>query len=114
MVIDAVQVRWQVEEFYRSFKQLTEAEKCQCRTANAQRNHLQCCYSAWVSLRQHARTLGQTIYQAHQQQWVPYLRNLLLEQFSGSCTRRGWGSSRNPCGADPSSREESQTSSTPT
>ena len=44
MVIDAVQVRWQVEEFYRSFKQLTEAEKCQCRTANAQRNHLQCCY----------------------------------------------------------------------
>ena len=78
MVIDAVQVRWQAEEFHCSFKQLTGAEKYQCRTANAQRNHLQCCYLAWASLRQHARTLGQTIYQAHQQQWAPYLRNLLL------------------------------------
>ena len=77
MVIDAVQVRWQVEEFHRSFKQLTGAEKCQCRKANAQRNHLTCCYLAWVSLAQHARRLGQTMYQAHQQQWAPYLRRLL-------------------------------------
>ena len=77
MVIDAVQVRWQVEEFHRSFKQMTGAEKCQCRKATAQRNHLTCYYLAWVSLRQHARRMGQTIYQAHQQQWVPYLRQLL-------------------------------------
>ena len=77
MVIDAVQVRWQVEEFHRSFKQLTGAEKCQCRNANAQRNHLACCYLAWVSLRQHARRIGQTIYQAHQQQWASYLQQLL-------------------------------------
>ena len=67
MVIEAVQVRWQVEEFHRSFKQLTGSEKCQCRKASAQRNHLTCCYLAWVSLRQHARAIGQTIYQAHQQ-----------------------------------------------
>ena len=66
MVIDAVQVRWQVEEFYHSFKQLTGAEKCQYRNANAQRNHLPCCYMAWVPLHQHARRIGQTIYQAHQ------------------------------------------------
>ena len=77
MVVEAVRVRWQVEEFHRSFKQLTGAEKCQCRQASAQRNHLQCCYLAWVSLRQHARAVGQTIYQAHQQQWAPYLRRLL-------------------------------------
>lgn len=77
MVIEAVQVRWQVEEFHRSFKQLTGSEKCQCRKAAAQRNHLTCCYLAWVSLRQHARRMGQTIYQAHQQQWAPYLRQLL-------------------------------------
>ena len=81
MVIDAVQVRWQVrwqvEEFHRRLKQLMGAEKCQCRNANAQRNHLRCCYLAWVSLRQHARRIGQTIYQAHQQQWAPYLRQLL-------------------------------------
>ena len=31
----------------------------------------------WVSLRQHARRMGQTIYQAHQQQWAPDLRQLL-------------------------------------
>ena len=77
MVIDAVRVRWQVEEFHRSFKQLTGAEKYQCRQASAQRNHLHCCYLAWVSLRQHAHALGKTIYQAHQQQWAPYLRFLL-------------------------------------
>lgn len=77
LVIEAVQVRWQVEEFHRSFKQLTGAEKCQCRKANAQRNHLTCCYLAWVSLAQHARRLGQTMYQVHQQQWAPYLRQLL-------------------------------------
>ena len=77
MVIEAVQVRWQVEEFHRRFKQLTGSEKCPCRKAAAQRNHLTCCYLAWVSLRQHARRMGQTIYQAHQQQWAPYLRQLL-------------------------------------
>ena len=79
MVIDAVQVRWQVEEFHRSFKQLTGTEKCQCRKATAQRNHLTCCYLAWVSLQQYARRAGQTLYQAHQQQWAPYLRQLLQQ-----------------------------------
>jgi hypothetical protein len=77
MVIDAVKIRWQVEEFHRSFKQLTGAEKCQCRKAQSQRNHLTRCYLAWVSLRQYARAIGQPIYQAHQQQWAPYLRQLL-------------------------------------
>ncbi|AMR29580.1 transposase [Hymenobacter psoromatis] len=71
--------RWQVEEFHRSFKQLTGAEKCQCRRAQAQRNHLACCYLAWVSLRQFARQTAQTLYQAHQQQWAPYLRQLLAK-----------------------------------
>jgi hypothetical protein len=31
MVIEAVQGRWQVEEFHRSFKQVTGSEKCPCR-----------------------------------------------------------------------------------
>ena len=43
MVIEAVQVRWQVEEFHRRFKQLTGTEKCQCRKAAAQCTHLTCC-----------------------------------------------------------------------
>ena len=77
MVIDAVQVRWQVEEFHRSFKQLTGSEKCQCRKAQSQRNYLTYCYLAWVLLRQFARHTAQTIYQAHRQQWAPCLRQLL-------------------------------------
>ena len=78
MVIDAVQVRWQVETFHRSFKQLTGSEKCQCRKAILQRNHLTCCCLAWVSLRQHARAIGQTIYQAHQLPWAAFLRQQLM------------------------------------
>ena len=77
MVIEAVQVRWQMEKFHRRFKQLTGSEKCQCRKATAQRNHLTCCYLAWVSLCQHARRMRQIIYQTHQQQWALYLRQLL-------------------------------------
>lgn len=48
--IQAVQVRWQVEAFHRSFKQLTGSEKCQCRKEQSQRNHLACCYAAWVAI----------------------------------------------------------------
>ena len=79
LVEATTRVRWQVEEFHRSFKQLTGAEKCQCRRAQAQRNHLACCYLAWVSLRQFAQQTAQTIYQAHRQQWAPYLRQLLAK-----------------------------------
>jgi len=78
MVIDAVEVRWQVEEFHRSFKQVTGSEKCQCRKAILQRNHLTCCYLAWVSFRQYARAIGQTIYQAHQLPWATFLRQQLI------------------------------------
>ncbi len=64
LVIDAVQVRWQVEEFPRSLKQVTGSENCPCRNAQAQRNHLTCSHLAWASLRQYARSIGRTVYQA--------------------------------------------------
>ena len=47
--------RWHVEQFHRDVKQLTGSEKCQCRKARSQRNHLACCYLAWVALQQHAQ-----------------------------------------------------------
>ncbi len=56
-------VRWQVEEFHRGFKQLTGSEKCQCRKARSQRNHLACCYHAWLSLKVKAQQLNKTLYQ---------------------------------------------------
>jgi hypothetical protein len=59
---DSSDVRWQVEELHRGLKQLTGSEKCQCRAARAQRNHLAWCYHAWVSLKVKAKELGQTMY----------------------------------------------------
>ncbi len=69
--------RWHIEEFHRSFKQLTGSEKCQCRRAACQRNHLTCCYLAWMSLRQFARQTGKTIYEASTSIWSDYLRQVL-------------------------------------
>jgi hypothetical protein len=72
--IQATQVRWQVEEFHRSFKQLTGSEKCQCRKARSQRNHLACCYSAWVAIKVKAQELKTTIYQVRNSLFVEYLK----------------------------------------
>lgn len=69
--------RWQVEDFHRGFKQLTGAEKCQCRKARSQRNHLACCYHAWVSLKVRAKQLHTTIYQVKRGQLSNYLVNQL-------------------------------------
>ena len=69
--------RWQVEDFHRGFKQLTGSEKCQCRKARSQRNHLACCYHAWVSLKVKAKQIGTTIYQIKHKQLSDYLVNQL-------------------------------------
>lgn len=71
-------VRWQIEDFHRSFKQLTGSQRCQCRKAQAQRNHLACCYHAWVSLRLKAKQVLKTIYQVHNDLFTNYLKLELL------------------------------------
>ncbi len=70
-------IRWHVEQFHREVKQLTGTEKCQCRTARSQRNHLACCYLAWLAIQQCAQEWGLTLYQAKQRQWDDYLRAAL-------------------------------------
>ena len=75
--IQAVQVRWQVEEFHRSFKQLTGSEKCQCRKERSQRNHLACCYAAWVALKLKAQELRTTIYQVRNRLFAEFLKSQL-------------------------------------
>ena len=60
---DASDVRWQIEELHRGLKQLTGTEKCQCRKGRSQRNHIACCYHAWLSLKVKAKVLGKTLYQ---------------------------------------------------
>lgn len=54
--------RWQVEQLHRELKQLTGIEKCQCRKQRAQRNHIACCYQAWLAIKLKATTLGKTLY----------------------------------------------------
>lgn len=65
--------RWQVEEFHRAFKQLTGSEKCQCRKARSQRNHLACCYHAWVSLKVKAKQINKSVYQVRKDMFSDYL-----------------------------------------
>ncbi len=82
---DSSDVRWQVEEVHRGLKQLTGSEKCQCRAARAQRNHLACCYHAWVSLKVKAQALGQTMYQLRSSLFSHYLRAELRNPRIAAC-----------------------------
>ena len=77
VVQEANDLRWQVEEFHRELKQLTGSEKCQCRKARSQRNHLACSYHAWLSLKVQAKTFGKTIYRVHSDLFSEFLRNEL-------------------------------------
>jgi hypothetical protein len=67
-------VRWQIEQLHRELKQLVGSEKCQCRKARSQRNHLACCYLAWVALKVHANKVETTLYAAHRHIWQAFLR----------------------------------------
>ena len=75
--IEAIQVRWQVEEFHREFKQLTGSEKCQCRKGRSQRNHLACCYAAWVAIKVKAQAMKKTVYQLRNGLFAEYLKSQL-------------------------------------
>lgn len=71
---EASDVRWQVEELHRGLKQLTGTEKCQCRKGRSQRNHIACCYHAWLSLKVKANAIGKTLYQTKEDLLSDYLR----------------------------------------
>lgn len=66
-------VRWDVECFHRELKQLTGIEKCQCQSAWAQRNHIACCYHAWLALKVYAAKLKKTLYRAQYDLLSQYL-----------------------------------------
>lgn len=76
---EASDVRWQVEELHRGLKQLTGTEKCQCRKGRSQRNHIACCYHAWLSLKVTAKALGKTLYQTKDDLFSDYLRAELAD-----------------------------------
>jgi hypothetical protein len=65
-VADQNAQRWPIEQFHRELKHLTGSEKCQCRKARSQRNHLGYCYLAWLALKVRATQLHLTLYQVRQ------------------------------------------------
>ncbi|MEP6984141.1 MAG: transposase [Chloroflexota bacterium] len=67
-------VRWQIEQLHRELKQLTGTEKCECRHARSQRNHLACCYHAWLTLKVKAQQLSKTLYAVRHDLFTDYLR----------------------------------------
>lgn len=56
-------LRWKIEQFHREAKQLTGLERCQCRKARIQRNHIACAILVWVRLADIARQTKRTLYQ---------------------------------------------------
>lgn len=55
-------IRWKIEQFHRELKQVTGIERCECRKARIQRNHIACAMLVWIRLTGVARNIGQTIY----------------------------------------------------
>jgi hypothetical protein len=71
--------RWPIEQFHRELKQLTGSEKCQCRKARSQRNHLGYCYLAWLALKVEARQLGLTVCQVRHKIFDDFLTMILCQ-----------------------------------
>jgi IS4 transposase len=61
-VKDMCGIRWKIEQYHREEKQLLGMEKCQCRKARAQKNHIGCAILAWHCLTRLARKLKTNIY----------------------------------------------------
>jgi hypothetical protein len=74
---EACRIRWKIEQFHRELKQLTGVEKCQCRKARIQRNHIACAVLVWIRLADVARKAGQTIYRVKRGLMDGYLRQEL-------------------------------------
>jgi hypothetical protein len=71
-VKDMCGIRWKIEQYHREGKQMLGMEKCQCRKARAQRNHIGCAILAWHCLTNLARKLKTNLYA---------LKNNLLSEY---------------------------------
>jgi DDE superfamily endonuclease len=74
---DACALRWKIEQFHRELKQLTGVEKCQCRKARMQRNHIACAILVWIRLKTAAKQAAVTMYQLKRGMLSKYLREEL-------------------------------------
>jgi hypothetical protein len=54
---------YNIEQLHREGKQVTGLERCQCRKARSQRNHIGCAFLVWVRFKALAVQTGRTVYQ---------------------------------------------------
>jgi len=66
-------IRWKIEQLHREVKQVTGLERCQCRTARIQRNHIACAMLVWCRFKELASETGKTVYQIKFGQLADYL-----------------------------------------
>jgi hypothetical protein len=71
-------IRWKIEQYHREVKQTLGIEKCQCRSARAQRNHIGCVILAWNHLTTLARKMKSNIYSIKKEMLASYLKQELL------------------------------------
>ncbi len=66
-------IRWKIEQLHREVKQVTGLERCQCRRARIQRNHIACAMLVWCRFKELAYQTGRTVYQIKFGQLSDYL-----------------------------------------
>jgi len=66
-------IRWKIEQLHREAKQVTGLERCQCRVARIQRNHIACAMLVWCRFKELAYQTGRTVYQIKFGQLSDYL-----------------------------------------
>jgi hypothetical protein len=76
---DICAIRWKIEQYPREVKQTLGMEKCQCRSARAQRNHIGCVILAWNHLTALARILKSNVYSLKRQMLSNYMRQELIK-----------------------------------
>ena len=74
---EACGLRWKMEQFHREAKQLTGIERCQCRKARIQRNHMASAVLVGIRLADIARQTGQTLYRIKHGMLDDFLRQQL-------------------------------------
>lgn len=77
VVQEVCALRWKIEQFHRESKQLTGIERCQCRKARSQRNHIGCAILVWIRLKQVAAETARTIYRVKHDLLADYMRQQL-------------------------------------
>lgn len=69
--------RWKIEQFHRELKQITGIERCQCQLNRSQRNHIAAAMLVWLSFKELAYKVKQTVYQLKQGLLSDYLKQQL-------------------------------------